>query len=59
MKKQTNKKNQIYNVKIKSAVHPDIYHVVKINLSCNEKMPSEKELDINSKFHLKKHTDNK
>lgn len=52
MKIKQQKNNQIYNVKIKSAVHPDIYHVVQMDLNCHEKMPSEKQLSIRPATHM-------
>lgn len=33
-----------YNVKIKSKIHPSIYHTVRVDLRCYERMPDEKTL---------------
>lgn len=50
MKKQkTNKLNTKYTVKVKSKVHPEIYHSIQLDLHCYEKMPKEKS-EKNKKF---------
>lgn len=40
--KEKNKKTK-YNLKVKSKIHPDIYHLVFIDFRCYEKMPKETE----------------
>lgn len=42
MEKHLNKFNTKYIVKVKSKVHPEIYHCIQIDLHCHEKMPKEK-----------------
>lgn len=45
MKNNKTGKNQTkHYVKIKSKVHPSIYHVVEVDLRCYERMPDEKKL---------------
>lgn len=42
-----NKKIKIksnYLVKVKSKIHPEIYHTILIDLHCYEQMPEEKKL---------------
>lgn len=41
------KYNNIYknNLKIQSKIHSEIYHTVKINLFCYERMPSEEAMN--------------
>lgn len=45
---QNNNLTQYY-VKIKSKIHPTIYHTITIDLHCYESMPKEKTLNFNSK----------
>lgn len=37
-------KSTKYDVKVKSSLHPNIYHVVRVDLHCYEQMPDEKTL---------------
>lgn len=52
----------LFDTKIKSKLHPDIYHTVRINLHCYERMPDEKSLMKQNKqqkitFKRKKETE--
>lgn len=38
----TNEKQSVFDVKIKSKVHPSVYHKIRVDLHCYERMPDEK-----------------
>lgn len=55
MNKEKETKKYKYDIKIRSKIHPSIFHIIKINLKCyekltninlycNEKMPDENSL---------------
>lgn len=45
MNKNTKNKNKnSYPIKIKSEIHPEIYHTILIDLHCYEKMPKGKKI---------------
>lgn len=46
------KKTKKYKIKIKSKIHPDIYHTAYIDLHCYEKMTKEKETNRKVKINL-------
>lgn len=48
-KKRKEQKNNKHYLKIKSKIHPDIYHTLIINLHCYEKMPTENKI-LSPKF---------
>lgn len=57
MNKDKNTKKQTkYNVKIKSKIQPDLYHMIEVELHCNEKMPTENALETND-IKLKKNNE--
>lgn len=43
-KNGVNKIEKKFHIKIRSKIHPDIFHTIEINLQCNETMPGEEEL---------------
>lgn len=46
---KTDKKHAIFDVKIKSKIHPSIYHTAQVDLHCYEQMPSERTLSDQKK----------
>lgn len=53
-----NKNNTKYYLKIKSKIHPDIYHTEFIDLRCYEKMPAENKLNRERNKNTTKKTGN-
>lgn len=43
-KNRTDKNQTVFDVKIKSTVHPNVFHTIRIDLHCYERMPDEKNL---------------
>lgn len=43
-----------HSIKIQSKVHSQIYHNIEVNLYCDERMPTEKELDLRKKSNKTK-----
>lgn len=43
MEKEKVKKHE-FNIKIKSKIHPSIFHTAQIDLECYERMPRENEM---------------
>lgn len=51
---EENNKKTKYCLKVQSKVHPDIHHLIYIDLRCYEKMPKENEFDRKEKKLNKK-----
>lgn len=39
---KTKKAENKFQIKIKSKIHPDVYHIIHVDLNCYEQMPKKK-----------------